>query len=622
MCGIAGFFGHRYDFTQDKKWEIKLEQMKKSLIHRGPDDQGVFLCKHAGLAHVRLSIIDLTTGHQPMIKKQEGRTCSIVYNGELYNMAELRAKLSIFEHSNQIHYETTSDTEIILNGYLCMGIDFFKEMNGIFALALYDSAKNELLLARDRLGVKPLFYQWEAENLVFGSEAKALFAYGIRPTIEKESFREILGLGPARTPGHGVFKNMKELLPGHILRCFGNSSTLEPLSYEEFSYWELEGKPHTDSYENTLEKVSWLVYDSIRRQMVADIPICTFLSGGLDSSLVSAVCQKELGKQGKQLRTYSFDFEGNKDNFRPNHFQSSEDRPFVDCMAAHLGSDHIYLECNNQNQIDSLYRAVDARDLPCMADVESSLLYFCTQVSKQNKVALTGECADEIFGGYPWFHQEELWNQNYFPWSYDMEARMSLLRNDVIAELALPDYAKTAYEKSIAKTPKCLEDSAKEARRREISWLNISWFMATLLNRMDRTSMYSGLEARVPFADHRILEYVYNIPWEMKCAKGQTKSLLLEAAKDLLPERIRCRKKSPYPKTYDPNYESLLKECLLSILADKNAPIHTLIDTNKVQQFIKSQSNYARPWYGQLMAGPQMLAYWLQINYWMEQYHL
>ena len=622
MCGIAGFFGHRYDFTADQKWEIKLKQMKESLRHRGPDEDGCFLAPHVGFAHTRLSIIDLTTGHQPIVKKLEGRTCAIVYNGELYNMPELKNKLSSYEHSNYIHYETTSDTEIILNGYLCCGIEFFKELNGIFAFALYDSAGDELMLVRDRLGVKPLFYQYSDGNIIFASEQKALFAYGITPSVNNESFQELLGLGPARTPGHGVFQNMKELLPGHMLQLFGKSSILGELRVKNTVYWSLQSHPHTDSYQETIEKVSWLVYDSVRRQMVSDIPICTFLSGGLDSSLVSAICQTELKKQGKQLRTYSFDFEGNKENFKPNQFQSSQDRPFVDCMAAHMGSEHVYLECGNQTQIDYLFQAVDARDLPCMADIESSLLYFCTQVAKHDKVALTGECADEIFGGYPWFHKEELWNKNHFPWSYDMEARTSLLKDEMIKELSLSSYAKAAYEQSIDETPRCPEDTKKEARRREIAWLNLRWFMATLLNRMDRTSMYSGLEARVPFADHRILEYVFSIPWEMKCHNGQTKSLLLETAKGLLPERVRCRKKSPYPKTYDPNYEILLGKRLIEVLADPNAPIRTFLDIEKVNRFIRSASDYGRPWYGQLMAGPQMLAYWLQINYWMEQYHL
>lgn len=611
MCGIAGFYQNKFDYTKDKKWLHILEEMKESLLHRGPSDNGICLTSHTGFAHTRLSIIDLANGSQPMKKHHDGRNCMIVYNGELYNTSELKSKLSNYS----LYWETSSDTEVILNGYLALGTEFFKEMNGIFAFGIYDEGTDELLLCRDRLGVKPLFYQQYENTFIFGSEQKAIFKYGIRPELDKKSWGEILGLGPARTPGEGVFKNMKEVLPGHFIKLVGTH-------LEDTAYWTLKAHEHKDSYEETVEKVSFLVYDSIKRQMVSDIPICTFLSGGLDSSLVSAICAKELKKEGKILNTFSFDFVGNKQNFKASKFQPSLDRPYVDIMVSHLNSNHTYLECDNQTQVDYLYKAVDASDLPNMADVESSLLYFCSKVSASNQVTLTGECADEIFGGYPWFHQEEALKRNHFPWSYDMDARTSLLKKEFVLETDLYHYAQSAYDNTIKETPKYEGDTVLESRRKEISYLNIRWFMSTLLNRMDRTSMYSGLEARVPFADHRILEYVYNIPWKMKCHNQITKSLLQETGKNFLPDSILHRKKSPYPKTYDPMYENLLKNRVLEVLSDKSSPIHGILDKKKVQLFFDTPSDYGKPWYGQLMAGPQMLAYILQINYWMLKYKL
>ena len=611
MCGIAGFYQTEFDYTSRPKWAGKLREMKESLLRRGPDDNDLRLMPHCGLAHTRLSIIDLARGRQPMQKTKNGRTCTLVYNGEIYNTQELRTLLKAYSPE----WETTSDTEVILNGYLAEGTAFFQKLNGIFAFAIYDDGKDVLYICRDRLGVKPLFYQWADGHFVFGSEPKALFAWGIQPELDRESWGEIFGLGPARTPGHGVFRNMKEVLPGHFLE-------IRSKDCHDHVYWELKGEPHTDSYPETLEKTSWLIYDSIRRQMVSDIPICTFLSGGLDSSLVSAVCAKELKKEGKTLDTFSFDFTGNRENFCANSFQPSQDRPFVDIMVKHLDTQHTYLECTSQIQADGLYLAVDARDLPCMADVESSLLYFCSQVAKTHRVTLTGECADEIFGGYPWFHQQAAMERHHFPWSWDMSARTALLSDDFLKTVNLEDYALSAYEHSLAETPRCREDSTEEARRREISWLNIRWFMATLLNRMDRTSMYSGLEARVPFADHRILEYVYNIPWEMKCHEGRTKSLLQEAGKGLLAPEVLYRKKSPYPKTYDPGYEKMLGGRLKEVLANPSAPIRNILDTKKTLAFLEAPSDYGKPWYGQLMAGPQMTAYLLQVNYWMEKYGL
>lgn len=615
MCGIAGFYQADFDFTKALNFKEKLLKMKESLLHRGPDCNDIFFSKHAGLAHTRLSIIDLTGGMQPMTRSYFSKKAVIVYNGEIYNSNELRNELTEYP----LEWSTTSDTELILNGYLAEGISFVKKLNGIFAFAIYDMQKDALILFRDRLGVKPLFYSNDKNIFLFGSEPKALFAYGLKPSADNNTWGEIFGTGPAHTPGNGVFQNVNELLPGHFLIISGNGKNQ---TIKTSSYWKLEAKEHTDSLEETKEKVSFLVYDSVKRQMVSDIPICTFLSGGLDSSLVSAICAKELRSKNKILNTYSFDFRDNHKNFKANAFQSSQDRPFAIKMVEHIQSNHTFLECDNDIQANYLYKAVDARDIPCMADVESSLLYFCSLVAKHQKVALTGECADEIFGGYPWFHKKEMFEKHAFPWSHDMSVRSCMLKSDFLREIKIENYAKNAYETSIAQTPHLESDSPKEQRRREIAWLNLQWFMMTLLNRMDRTSMYSGLEARVPFADHRILEYVFNIPWEMKCENGQTKSLLIHAGKNLLPNEVLFRKKSPYPKTYDPNYETLLKNRFLDIIHSPNEPLHKIMDSKKALTYINASSDYGKPWYGQLMAGPQMIAYFLQINYWMKKYQL
>ena len=614
MCGIAGFYSCE-DSIKEKQL-YSLLNMKQTLTHRGPDDDNIYLNDHIGLAHTRLSIIDISKGKQPMVKRIGDYSIVISYNGEIYNTKELRSQLS----SYSLSWDTTSDTEVILNGYLAFGTEFFKELNGIFAFSIYDERIDTLYLVRDHLGIKPLFYQIYDSYFVFASEPKGIFAFGITPKLDASSWAEVLGLGPARTPGHGVFANMKEVLPGQFLSITKDTSSTPKI--RSHIYWKLESHEHKDNYKETVDYVSFLVRDSIRRQMISDVPVCTFLSGGLDSSLVSAISQEYLLEQGKQLSTFSFDFVGNKENFKANSFQSSEDRPFVDIMVEHIHSYHHYLMCDSITQADYLYKAVDARDVPCMADIESSLLYFCSQVSNTHSVALTGECADEIFGGYPWFHRKELWKDDFFPWSYDMDMRKMCFDDSFLKEIDLDNYVINAYHNSLKETPTLAGDTPLEKKRREISWLNIRWFMSTLLNRMDRTSMYSGLEARVPFADPRILEYVFSIPWEMKCYNGQTKSLLVEIGKSYLPNEVLYRKKSPYPKTYDPNYERLLSNRLLDELSDTNAPLNAIIDKKKLQTFLSSPSDYGRPWYGQLMASPQMIAYLLQINYWMKKYSL
>ena len=613
MCGIAGFCNPRGEYAHEEaKWQNILNQMNRIQKHRGPDDEGTYLHPRCGLAHVRLKIIDLVTGQQPMIKKEGERECAIVFNGEIYNMKELKEDLVL----QGISFRTESDTEVILAGFMLHGHEYIKKLNGIFAIALWDSLSCCLHLFRDRLGVKPLFYTRKEDTLIFSSEIKGLFAYpGVQPQLDQEGLCEIFALGPAKTYGKGVFKDIKELLPGHHL-------TYHPGHLDVSAYWKLESRPHEDSFPQTLEKTSWLLEDAISRQMLSDIPISTFLSGGIDSSLVTAVCAKELHKQGKQLNTFSFDFKNNHQHFRSNPFQPSEDRPFVEEMVRFSQTRHYYLECSNEQQIEYLYKAVEARDLPCMADVESSMLYFCRLVKEYNTVTLTGECADEIFGGYPWFHSQTAFDTPAFPWSQDMSPREALLSEDLLARLPLKEYAFSAYEKTIQETPLLPGENPTEKRRREISWLNLRWFMATLLDRMDRTSMHSGLEARVPFADHRIVEYVFNIPWSMKCPDGIVKGLLRHAGQKHLPQTILWRKKSPYPKTYDPAYETLLANRLREVLASPASPIRSLMDTKKVHAFLDSPSDYGRPWYGQLMAGPQMIAYLLQINYWLEKYRI
>lgn len=613
MCGIAGFMNPKENYQrQAEQWKPVLESMNKVQNHRGPDDQGIYLDEACGLAHVRLSIIDLKNGHQPMMRKKDQKDCAIVFNGEIYNMLSLKKDLE----AKGAKFQTTSDTEVILVGYMRYGAAFVEKLNGIFSIAIWDGALGKLYLFRDRLGVKPLFYTMQGDTMIFSSELKGLFQYpGIEPVIDREGLGEVFGLGPAKSYGKGVFRGISEVLPGHLIE-YGKDG------WKDHTYWKLEAKLHEDSVEETIEKTSWLIHDAVRMQMLSDIPICTFLSGGVDSSLVTSICAQALEEEGKQLDTFSFDFQNNHQYFQANAFQPSEDRPWVEQMTEYARTRHTFLECGNMDLISHLYKAVEARDLPCMADVESSMLYFCSLVAKTHKVTLTGECADEIFGGYPWFHKKECFEADNFPWSMDMEPRKMLLRDDVLKKVDLESYSRAAYQKTIEETPELYGEDPTEARRREISYLNLRWFMVTLLDRMDRTSMYSGLEARVPFADHRIVEYLYNVPWEIKCLNGEAKGLLRAAGKNDLPDAVLYRRKSPYPKTYDPNYERMLSDELRRIMKEKEAPVNQLIDQKKVEKFLESPKDYGKPWYGQLMAGPQMIAYLLQINYWMEHYQI
>lgn len=611
MCGIAGFCDFEGDFCSDAEmWTEVLTGMRTAIAHRGHDQTGEYLRRSVGLAHTRLSIRDLAGGAQPMVRRRGDEEYGIVYNGEIYNAEELKEALLRLGY----RFETTCDTEVILCGYMEYGMEVAKKLNGIFAFAIWDGRREALFLCRDRLGVKPLFYAVEGSTLVFGSEPKALFAHPqIHPRADLDSFREIFGVGPARTPGCGVFRGLREVKPGCILSYAREGVKERP-------YWSLEARPHTDSYEETVERVSWLLRDAVRRQLVSDVPVCSFLSGGIDSTVVTALASRRLAEEGKTLNTFSFDFAHNDTCFQSNAFQPTRDRPYVDKVLELYPLHHTYLECDEATLADLLEDAVVMKDLPGMTDVDASLLYFCGLVKRHNKVALTGECADEIFGGYPWFYREELLHTDGFPWSADLAARTALLSEEAVRQLELEDYVRQRYLDTLAQVPALPEERGEARRRREMGFLNLRWFMQTLLDRMDRTSMAWGLEARVPFADHRIVEYVYNVPWSMKYQDGMEKKLLRDACGDLLPPELLYRKKSPYPKTYSPVYEALLTERFRRLLDDPQAPVHRFLDRKKAERFLEQPKDYGRPWFGQLMAGPQMLAYFLQVNCWMERY--
>lgn len=612
MCSIAGFYNHTQDYTKSNdKYIGILKRMNEVQRHRGPDASGHVLESCCGLAHNRLSIRDIKKGEQPMTGCIGENRIHIVYNGEIYNADELRQKLKTYG----VSFDTTSDTEVILRCFMHYGADFVSMLNGIFAFAIYDEHIRTLYLYRDHFGVKPLYYASAPDKTtVFGSELKSVLVWpDIRPVIDRQGLCEVFGIGPSKTPGFGVYKSIREVKPGHFVK-------MSPDGESDFTYFRITSRPHTDSYADTVDTVRYLVKDSIERQIVSDVPICTFLSGGIDSSIVSSVCAAKLMERGEKLHTFSFDFTGNSKYFKANSFQPEQDRPYVDMMLRHIGSEHTYLSCDYGELADCLYASVRSRDLPTMADVDSSLLYFCSLVAKDFKVVLTGECADEIFGGYPWFYRENLLAADTFPWMSDLTPRLSVLSEDVRNTLDIPGYVCKLYHSLLSEINLLPEESDTEKKRRQTAYINIRMFMQTLLDRMDRTSMAAGLEARVPFADPRIVNYVFNVPWAYKYENGVEKKLLREAMKDFVPHEIMYRKKSPYPKSYDPHYEQVLAERLREVITDHSSPINDIIDKGYVMSFLDAPKDYGMPWFGQLMAGPQMMAYLLQVNYWLKEY--
>ena len=611
MCGITGWVEYDRSINQEK---MILTAMTDTLSKRGPDDMNIWDDKHVGLGHKRLVVVDPKGGKQPMVREKNGSKYVLCYNGELYNTEDIRKELLLKGYSFKGH----SDTEVLITAYMewkekC--VDFF---NGIFAFAVWDGEREQLFAARDRLGVKPFFYSHQRGQFLFGSEIKALLAHPeVKPVITREGLAEIFALGPSRTPGAGVFKNISELRPAHAMTFSRDGLSI-------WRYWNVKSEAHEESLDETVEQVRYLVTDAVKRQLVSDVPLCTFLSGGLDSSAITAIAAKQFYDEGKPpLHTYSIDYEDNASHFVANDFQPNSDGYWIELMRKEFGTNHHYCVISQEDLITNLAEAVMVKDLPGMADIDSSLLWFCRNIKKDFVVGLSGECADEIFGGYPWFHNPESLSNDAFPWMRSIKERQALLRSDWQAKLNLEEYMRARYKESLAETPLLEGESELEHKRRQLFYLNMTWFMTNLLDRKDRMSMGASLEVRVPFADHRLVEYAWNIPWEMKMADNREKGILRRALKGVLPEEVLYRKKSPYPKTHHPLYTKLAKDWLTELLADGDSPLLEFFDKEQLKALVETGgASFKTPWYGQLMNGPQLLAYLIQVDLWFKHYHI
>ncbi|MPM46572.1 Asparagine synthetase [glutamine-hydrolyzing] 3 [bioreactor metagenome] len=504
---------------------------------------------------------------------------------------------------------------MLLTAYIEWGPACVERFNGIFAFAIWDELKQQLFLARDRIGVKPLFYTMGSASFIFGSELKALLAHpDVKPIIDGEGLAEVFVIGPARTPGHGVFRNVNELKPGHSL-IFDNNGA------RTTQYWALSSQPHGDDFPTTAETVADLLRDTVKRQLVSDVPVCTLLSGGLDSSALTALAAMDYKQSGASVDTYSVDYRDNEKYFQANSFQPNADAPWVERVSKFLGTSHHDILLDTADLVQALPTAVMARDLPGMADIDTSLYLFSREIKKGATVALSGECADEVFGGYPWFYRQDMIWSKTFPWAPNPELRAGWLSQEVNNSIAPLKYAEERYRQALDEVPQLAGEDTESARMREIFYLSLTRWMPTLLDRKDRMSMAFGLEVRVPYCDHRLVEYVWNVPWTMKNYRNREKGLLRQALTGILPEDVLWRKKSPYPKTHNPAYLTTVSRWVTEILNDTSSPLVPLVNREKILELAKSDSAVSNiPWFGQLMSGPQLFAYLIQADTWLREY--
>lgn len=603
MCSICGMIDYK------NRPDIRLiSRMGMTMKNRGPDATEVYGDELTALHHNRLSVMDPENGRQPMSATFEGKEYIIVYNGEIYNSPELRRELEPYGAK----FKTECDTETVLWSYIIFGDECPKKLNGIFAFCVYDKSRRKIFMARDRLGVKPFFYTVCGDTFLFASEIKALLAHpSVSRIVDRMGLWQLVFLAPVTLPGSSVFRDVKELRPAECAELTADGLTVR-------SYWQLEAKPWTGDAQSAARETGELISDAVRRQTVSDVPLCTFLSGGLDSSVLTAMSADIYRQRGDTLSTYSFEYEGNKENFKQSLFQPQGDDDYAKYLAEYLQTDHTVLTAPNEEVAACLLAATEARDFPGQADIDSSLLYYCAKVKERHTVALSGECADEIFGGYPWFYRPEMLYRSFFPWIHEPMERAGIFRKQFVQPEEGYQFLSEAYRKAIESCPVLPEDSETMRTARIATCLSVGYFMTSLLERKDRMSMYSGVEVRVPFSDHRILEYVYNVPWEIKFENGVEKALLRNAAKDLLPEKILWRKKSPYPKTHSPAYRRKVTEMLRARL-DKKGILSEIIDRNVLDDVL---SGGDETWFGQLMSTPQLIAWLIQFDVWAESYRV
>lgn len=587
MCAILGLIGNI-----DKN---KFKDMLDIMSCRGYDNTGYYFDNDIMLGHKRLAIIDIYNGNQPMIDNDY----IIVYNGEVYNADIIRNDLI----NKGITFKTKCDTEVILKGYIYYGEKILNLLEGIYAFGIYNKNTKELFLGRDRMGVKPLYYS-NSNGFIFSSMIRPILESGIKPVITNKELGNILALGPSKTLGSGILKDIYELRPAHYLKYKDGKIDIK-------RYWNIESKECLDTFDEAKDNVRILLTDSIKRQMVSDVDIACLLSGGLDSSIITSIVAKNMDKP---LTTYSIDYEENSKYFKNNGFTVSLDEYYIDIMSKYYHTNHIYKEIKQEDVVKLLKDSLIAREYPGMTDIESSLLWFSKEIRNDYKVILSGECADEIFGGYPWFYRNDL--NNYFPWINNIGLRQKLLNKDL--NINLEAIIKKEYDRTINE----LNDSDKLDKYKKLFYINMTHFMTTLLDRKDRMTMSANLEARVPFADTKLIEYLWNLPFDYKYQNNTEKYLLREAFKGILPDEVLYRKKNPYPKTHHPYFLKAVTELLKERLKNPNSPLYKIFDINEINNLLNDKTDNNFPWFGQLMTKPQLIAYLYQFDLWIEEYNI
>ena len=591
MCGICGLV--TLTSTALLPGRDVVHRMTEALRHRGPDDEGYLHEPGAALGHRRLSIIDLSGGHQPIAN--EDATRFIVFNGEIYNHREVRPFLERRGH----RYRTASDTETILHLFEEEGLPGLSRLNGMWAFAIWDRSRRRLILSRDRLGIKPLYYARCGGLLLFASEIKSLLASGLVPTdvdpVALAAYLECQYVPGPRT----IFRSVLKLPPGHAL-------LVDPSGIHLERYWRPSFEPEPGlGIEEASRRLRELLADSVRLRLLSEVPLGAFLSGGIDSSVIVGLMAETMGQP---VKTFTVGFQGE------GWFDESAE---AEAVARHFGTDHHSLPVTSLDLPAYLEQTVRALDEP-LADQAAIPTYLVSRFARNRvTVALTGEGADELFGGYDHYRFERILETTgplgtlagrigsalplgLFPARVRRGLEAAALREPerhlrVRATLA-PDEVARLLRYSTEGLPRATLEAIEEAMERYRSDDPVNrllyqdaatWLHDDLLMKVDKMSMLASLEARVPFLDYRVVEFAFSLPGSFKLRGRHTKILLRKAFSDLLPERTLNRTKHGFGLPIQRWLREDLRDYVHDIFASEDDPFYDFLDRRAVENLLR-----------------------------------
>lgn len=592
MSGICGIVS----LSNIRKYKLSnLKEMLDKIKHRGVSEN-YYIGPKSLLGQINDKMMNLPLTKYDCIKRY-----TIILDGELYNGDKLKTQLEELGYK----FKTNDDAEIILNTYIQYKERSLELFKGAYSFVIYDGY--QLFMARDKLGLKPLFYSLVNDSLFFGSEIKTLLAINsINRKISKENFIELFSFGPSFNKSHTPFENIFSVEPGEFI-----TFSLRGLRRER--YYKIPVKENTFTFEESKKIIKDLLNDAVKNQIKGE-KVGALLSGGLDSSIICSLLSKY-----QKLQTYCVDYVDNEINFKSNNFQRSRDNDYALIMANYLDTKHHEYKITAKSLADNLFNSMIARDKPAMADIDSSLYCFAKYLNQNENIVFSGECSDEIFGGYPWFYRNDS-NESLFPWIRNIDNRINIL-NKEYQNYNYNEYLESEYSNALNDIEYLSNENEENRKWRKLTNLTINYFMPNLVQRNDSQGLSNGLIIRVPFADIDLLEFVYNLPKEYKYQNGTEKYILREAFSDELPLEITTRKKSPYPKTFDPNYFKLVSNNLMERFNDEYSVLNKLFNKNEIIKIIDNPENQV-PWFGQLMTSPQLIAYLIQFDQWVKYYNI